>query len=147
MKNLSRLAAAAAWTLLALPAAHAAPAPKEDAAADAAANAPEGTVNRAIAAAIAGNFDKYLAELHPDRKETAEQRSQLQRYEWKRFTAQAAWYVADPAKPVVTVARRQEVSNGKIKLFLKDLKNKDAMPRPIELTLKDNRWLISSNSL
>ena len=107
----------------------------------------QATVIRAIVAGLAGNFDKYLVELLPARCETAEQKSQLQRYEWKRFSGQAAWYVADPSKPTVTVVRKQAISATKIKLFIKDLKNKDAMPRPIELSQKDGKWLISANSL
>ncbi len=108
---------------------------------------PEAVVLRALAAGMAGKFESYLEELHADRKETGEQKSQLQRYEWKRFSGQAAWYVADPAKPTIQVARKQTVTATKIKLFIKDLKNKDAMPRPIELTQKEGRWWISANSL
>ena len=122
------------------PAAPAAPAKAE-------ADAPDAVVLRAISAGITNNFDAYLAELLPDRKDSPEQKSQLQRYEWKRFAGQAAWYVADTAKPAITIAKRQPASDTKIKLFIKDLKNKDAMPRPIELTRKDGRWYISANSL
>ncbi|MBM4343788.1 MAG: hypothetical protein FJ100_10475 [Deltaproteobacteria bacterium] len=144
-------AAALALTLLAAPAwsapapAEAPKAPTAEPAADTA--GPEAVVLRALAAGMAGKFDAYLAELHPDRKETADQKSQLQRYEWKRFSGQAAWYVADPSKPTVQVARKQTLSPSKVKLFIKDLKNKDSMPRPIELTQKDGRWWITANSL
>lgn len=131
------------WANAAPPPPAAAPAPT--AAADA--NAPDAVVLRALKAGIAGNFEAYLAEVLADRKDTAEQKSQLQRYEFKRFAAQAAWYVADPAKPAITVARRQASSETKVKLFVTDLKNKEAMPRPIELTKKDGRWFISANSL
>lgn len=137
------LLAVAAW---AAPAPAEAPKPAEaQAAADTA--GPEAVVLRALAAGVAGKFDAYLAELHLDRKETADQKSQLQRYEWKRFSGQAAWYIADPAKPTIQVARKQMLAPTKIKLFIKDLKNKDSMPRPIELSQKDGRWWISANSL
>ncbi len=137
------LATATAWSAPAP-----AEAPKPPAAEPAADTAgPEAVVLRALAAGMAGKFDAYLAELHNDRKETAEQKSQLQRYEWKRFSGQAAWYIADPQKPTIQVARKQTLTPTKHKLFVKDLKNKDAMPRPIELTQKDGRWWISANSL
>lgn len=104
-------------------------------------------VIRALQAALAGDFDKYLAELPADRKETAEQKSQLQRYEWKRFSTQASWYVADPQKVAPTITQRQQPAALKAKLFLKDIRNKDAMPRPIELSWKDGRWWVTANSL
>ncbi len=140
------LANAAAWANAAPPSAQDKPA-SGDKAATADAAAPDAVVVRAIVAGLANQFEGYLAEVLPDLKETAEQKSQMQRYVWKRFSGQAAWYVADPAKPTMTVARRQAISETKVKLFIKDLKNKDAMPRPIELTKKDGRWFISSNSL
>ena len=127
--------------------ANAAPARPPEAANAAEADAPDPTVLRALQAGLAGSFDKYLAELLPDRCETPEQKSQLQRYEWKRFSTQSAWYVADPKQPTFTVVKRQAQGEGKVKLFIKDLKNKDAMPRPIELVKKAGRWFISSNSL
>lgn len=102
---------------------------------------------RALQAGLDNAFEKYVAELAPDRCETQEQRSQLQRYEFKRFAAQAAWYVADPKKPAPQISQRQTPSDKKLKLFVKDLRNKDAMPRPLELTWKDGRWWITANSL
>ncbi len=102
---------------------------------------------RALQAGLDNSFDKYLAELAPDRCETPEQKSQLQRYEFKRFASQAAWYVADPKKPAPQITQRQSASDKKVKLFVKDLRNKDAMPRPLELTWKDGRWWITANSL
>lgn len=107
----------------------------------------DAVVLRVVTAGLAGDFDKYLEELLPDRRETAEQRSQLKRYEWKRFSGQATWYVADAAKPAVTITQRQPQNSKKIKLFVKDLHNKGAMPRPIELTWLAGRWWISANSL
>ncbi len=114
---------------------------------DAKADTVEALVLRFLQAGMAGSFEKYLAEVHPDRRSTADQKSQLMRYEWKRFAGQAAWYVPDPKNPSFTVERRQNLSETKVKLFLKDYKNTASMPRPIELSKWDGRWYVTSNSL
>lgn len=114
---------------------------------DAKADTVEALVLRFLQAGMAGSFERYLAEVHPDRCSTADQKSQLMRYEWKRFARQAAWYVPDPKNPMFTVERRQNVSETKVKLFLKDHKNTTSMPRPIELSKWDGRWYVTSNSL
>lgn len=107
----------------------------------------EAVVLRLLQAGIEGSFERYLAELHPDRRSNAEQKSQLMRYEWKRFSRQAAWYLPDPKRPSFTIERRQNLSETKVKLFIKDHKNTDAMPRPIELVKWDGRWYVNANSL
>jgi hypothetical protein len=121
------------------------PAPAKEVAPDAA--GADAVVLRALQAGLDNAFDKYLAEVAPDRCESQEQRSQLQRYEFKRFAAQASWYVSDAKKPAPQITQRQPQNDKKIKLFLKDIHNKDAMPRPIELSWKDGRWWITANSL
>jgi hypothetical protein len=114
---------------------------------DAKADTVEALVLRFLQAGMDGSFERYLAEVHPDRRSTAEQKSQLMRYEWKRFSRQASWYVPDPKKPSFTVERRQNLSETKVRLYIKDYKNTDAMPRPIELVKWDGRWVVNSNSL
>jgi len=147
MRILIALVVAAALCTATTAVANAAPPPPAESANAEDTASPDAVVLRALQAGLAGKFEKYLEELPADRKETAEQRSQLQRYEWKRFSGQAAWYVADPQKPSFTVARRQATGDSRVKLFIKDLKNKESMPRPIELTRSAGRWWISANSL
>jgi hypothetical protein len=122
-------------------------APRESAPPAAQADEGEAVLLRALASALANDFEGYLRDVAPERCEQAEQKAQLQRYEFKRFSAQAAWYVADPKKPAVTIVRRDRIHDAKVKLFVQDRVHKDAMPRPIELSRIGGRWYITANSL
>jgi hypothetical protein len=107
----------------------------------------EATVQRLLQAGVDGDFRAYLAEIHPDKKESKDQQSSLQRYEWKRFSVQASWYLL-AAKPLTfQVSRRVQVTPTKHKLFLRDTVHADSMPRPVELTRHQDKWVVSSNSL
>lgn len=130
----------AAWATAAAP-----PSPPPPPAAQA--DETEAVLLRVLAAALANDFDKYLADVAPDRCEQPEQKAQLQRYEFKRFSAQAGWYVADPKKPAVRIVRRDVLSESKVKLFIEDRVHKESMPRPIEFTKIADRWYVSANSL
>lgn len=114
-----------------------------------AAGTPEAVVAAALEAGLAGDFAAYLKLVHPEERATPTQRSDRERYEWKRFAKQAAWYVRQ-AKPMTFVVTRREVDeDGKeARLFIKDLTKKDRMPVPIRMR-KDARqgWGITVSSL
>lgn len=108
----------------------------------------EAVLLRVMQAAVDGKVAAYLAEVHPDRRETGDQRTLLERYEWKRFKTQASWYVVPNKDPItVDVVRRAPQGENRVKLFIKDQKNTQRMPVPIEFTRKDGRWWVTANSL
>ena len=111
-----------------------------------AANSPEATVAEALKAGLAGDFDAYLAAIHPEHKETSDQRKQRENYEWKRFVKQVKWYVTSE-KPIAFVVTRRVPEDKYYKIFVKDHKNKDRMPVPVTLKKDGSGWKIVTNSL
>ena len=111
------------------------------------ANTAEATIAAALKAGMAGDFGAYLETIHPEHKETRDQRNQREKYEWARFVKQAAWYVkaADPITFVV--ARRVQDGDKYLKVFVKDQKNADRMPVPVQLKKDGDGWKITTSSL
>ena len=110
-------------------------------------NTAEGTIAAALEAGLAGDFDAYLETIHPEHKATTEQRSQRQKYEWARFEKQAAWYVVSQKPMTFVIARRQPDGDNYLKVFLKDQKNKERMPVPVQLKKDGAGWKIVTSSL
>jgi len=110
-------------------------------------DSPEATVQRVLQAGLDRDFTAYLREVHPDRAVTDDQRAQLQRYEWTRMTRQAQWYVVQQKPLTFHLGRRQQLSKSKQKLFVRDQAHPESMPRPVELTQREGKWLVTANSL
>jgi len=111
------------------------------------AGTPEHTVSAALKAGISGNFDAYMATVHPDEKSTKSQRDQRKRYEWKRFQKQAKWYIKTKSPLTFVVANRKPDGKKTIRLFVRDQEHKESMPRPVKLKRDGRSWKISANSL
>lgn len=108
---------------------------------------PEATVQRVLQAGLDGDFAAYLREVHPDRAANEDQQGQLRRYEWARLMKQAQWYIVQPKPLTFHIGRRQQISKTKLKLFVRDQAHPESMPRPVELTERGGKWLVSANSL
>jgi len=93
----------------------------------------EKVVAAAIKAALANDFKAWLETLHPSERATPDQRSQLERYTFKRVAKQAAWYVRAGDADSFEVARREDMGAGRVKLFLKDLEHPLRAPVPVAL--------------
>ena len=107
----------------------------------------QATLVAAFEAALAGDLQAYLATLHPESKETEVQRKQLERFEWQRFSRQAAWYLVSKAPVSFEVVRRGDTGPNSTRVFVKDQKNKDRMPVPVRLKRHRTGWKITANSL
>ena len=108
---------------------------------------PEWVIATALKAAVAGDFNAYLTVIHPEHKSTRDQKSQRERYEWKRFKKQHRWYIVkDKPMTFVITQRREEGTNYK-RIFLRDQKNKGRMPVPLRLKKSGDRWYIVTSSL
>lgn len=112
-----------------------------------AAGTPEAAIGDLLRAGLKKNFADYLALLHPEERSTEEQRSQKERYEWKRFSQQAAWYAATREPLTFVIAKREPQGETKLKVFLVDQKNKNRSPVPVMLVRADGRWHVWTNSL
>ena len=109
-------------------------------------NSPEATVRDALAAGLAGDFDAYLETVHPEHKETAEQRRHRKNYEWSRFERQATWYVRT-RRPLSFVVTRRAESGAEVRIFLRDQVNRGRMPVPVRLKKAGDTWKIVTSSL
>ena len=112
-----------------------------------AAGTPEAAIGDLLRAGLKKSFADYLAVVHPDERSTEEQRSQKERYEWKRFSQQAAWYAATLEPLTFVIAKREPQGENKVKVFVVDQKNKGRSPVPVMLVRADGRWLVWTNSL
>ena len=112
-----------------------------------ASDTPEGAVAAALAAGLAGDFNAYLATVHPEHKSTKSQIKQRRKYEWSRFTKQAAWYVSKRTPLTFQVTQRRPEGKSLYRLFIKDQTHKDRMPVPVRLKKSGNAWKIVTNSL
>jgi hypothetical protein len=110
------------------------------------ANSPEATVAEALTAGLAGDFDAYLETVHPEHKETPEQRRQRKKYEWSRFERQATWYVRT-REPLSFVVTRRAESGDYVRVFLRDQRNRARMPVPVRLKKAGDGWKIVTSSL
>lgn len=108
---------------------------------------PEGVVAAALAAGLAGDFNAYLATVHPEHKTTKTQIKQRRKYEWSRFNKQAAWYVSQRTPLTFQVTQRRPEGKTMYRLFIKDQTHKDRMPVPVRLKKSGNAWKIVTNSL
>jgi len=111
------------------------------------AGTPEHTVAAALKAGLSGDFNAYLATVHPDEKSTQSQRDQRKKYEWKRFQKQAKWYITKKSPLTFVVANRRPDGKKAIRLFVRDQEHKESMPRPVKLKRDGRSWKISANSL
>lgn len=113
-----------------------------------AADTPEATVQRALAACMEGSFSAYLATVHTEHKETAPQRAQRQRYEWARFSKQCRWYLVAETPVTFVITRRDPDGQNYYRLFVKDQNNANRMPVPVRLKRESaGGWGIVTNSL
>ncbi len=106
----------------------------------------EATIEAAFKAALKNDFDAYLETIHPEHKETTDQRNQRKAYEWKRFTNQVKWYLVSES-PITYVISRRVPEDKYLKIFVKDQKNKDRMPVPVTLKKDGDGWKIQTSSL
>ncbi|MCC6625473.1 MAG: hypothetical protein IT385_29810 [Deltaproteobacteria bacterium] len=108
----------------------------------------EKVVAAAIKAALANDFNAWLETLHPNERKTPEQKSQLERYTFKRVAKQARWYVRAGDPESFEIARREDMGAGRVKLFLKDLEHPNRAPVPVALeTLPGGAYAIIAISL
>jgi hypothetical protein len=108
---------------------------------------PEGTVAAALKAGLAGDFNAYLATVHPDFKKDRKQVEQRRRYEWKRFSKQASWYVKARTPFTIVVAKHDQESQTLYRIFIRDQTRPDRMPVPVRLKKSGTVWKIVTNSL
>ena len=130
---------ALALSLLTLLAGAAAAAPRSDPA--------EAALAKAFGAALKNDFSAYLAVVHPNEKQNAQQTGQLERYTFGRFVRQAAWYLSGGDPTSFVVDRREELGGGKVKLFIKDVAHPSRASVPVTLEKGAGGFLILSNSL
>lgn len=111
----------------------------------------EGTAEHAIIkafeAAIAGDFEAYLAVVHSEHKETRDQRSQRERYEWKRFKKQHEWYLKSKKPITFVITSVREEGNKQKRIFVKDQTHPKRMPVPVRLKKDGEAWKITVSSL
>lgn len=108
---------------------------------------PEAAVAGALQAALAGDFALYLDVIHPEFKDTDEQKRQRERYEWKRFLPQARWYLVAEKPLTFVVTSRKADGDRFVTLYIKDQKNKERMPVPVSLKKDGEVWKIRTSSL
>ncbi len=113
------------------------------------AGSPEATLMEALRAGVAGNFNAYLATIHPEHKETPRQRKERKKYEWKRFSKQASWYVLKGKTFGFHIVNRRPEGRNRIKIFIKDQRpdHADRMPVPVILKRAGAEWKIVTSSL
>ncbi|MSP92490.1 MAG: hypothetical protein EXR79_11935 [Myxococcales bacterium] len=108
----------------------------------------EAAIQAALEAALAGNFAAYLAQIVPAERDGEEQRKQKERYEWKRFKAQAAWYLTARKPVTFQVVKREMLEDAnQIKIFVKDQVHSERSPVPVQCVNEGGRWWIRTNSL
>ena len=110
---------------------------------------PEAAISTAFAAALANDYSKYLGAIHPEHKQTARQKNERRKYEWKRFQKQCRWYLkSDNPITYAVVSRREEGSkSSRVVLFIRDQKNTNRMPVPVRLKHHSSGWKIVVSSL
>ncbi len=107
----------------------------------------EATLEAAFKAALARDFDAYLATIHADERSTPAQIKSIRRYAFKRFTKQAAWYLKSGDVSSFEITKRQ-VQGNKARVFIKDLAHPARMAVPVRLKKNaDGTWSITANSL
>lgn len=108
----------------------------------------EAAIQAALEAALAGNFAAYLAQIVPSERDGEEQRKQKERYEWKRFKAQAAWYLTARKPVTFQIVKREMLEDAnRVKLFVKDQVHPERSPVPVQCVNEGGRWWIRTNSL
>lgn len=105
------------------------------------------TLGEAFAAALAGDFKRYLALVHPSEKATPEQVGKLERFTFSRFSRQVVWYLKGDKADSFAVERVEELGGGKVKVFLKVLAHPSRPAMPMTLQEEGGAALILANSL
>ncbi|MFT5431992.1 MAG: hypothetical protein ACI9OJ_002690 [Myxococcota bacterium] len=113
----------------------------------AAEGSPEAAIIGVFEAAIAGDFEAYLAQIHVDHRQSAEQRSQREKYEWKRFRKQHEWYLKSKKPVSFVIVRNREEGNEYKRYTLRDLTHPRRMGVPIRLKKGDAGWKVTVSSL
>lgn len=108
----------------------------------------EAVVTAALKAALANDFDAYLATVHPSEKATEQQRQEIARFTFARVVRNAKWYVKGGDPDSFVVDRREDMGGGKVRVFVKDLAHASRAPVPVSLgALPGGGFGILANSL
>ncbi|HRE90205.1 MAG TPA: hypothetical protein PK095_13810 [Myxococcota bacterium] len=105
------------------------------------------TLTEAFGAALAGDFKRYLAVVHPSEKATPEQVGKLERFTFSRFARQVVWYLKGDKADSFVVERVEELGGGKVKVFVKVLAHPSRPAMPMTLQDEGGAALVLSNSL
>lgn len=105
------------------------------------------TLTEAFAAALAGDFKRYLAVVHPSEKATPDQVGKLERFTFARFARQVVWYLKGDKADSFVVERVEELGGGKVKVFVKVLAHPSRPAMPMTLQDEGGAALVLSNSL
>lgn len=105
------------------------------------------TLSEAFAAALAGDFKRYLAVVHPSEKATPDQVGKLERFTFARFARQVVWYLKGDKADSFVVERVEELGGGKVKVFVKVLAHPSRPAMPMTLQEEGGAALILANSL
>lgn len=105
------------------------------------------TLREAFAAALAGDFQRYLALVHPSEKASPAQVEKLERFTFSRFIRQAGWYLKGDDAASFVIERTEELGSGKLKVYLKVLAHPSRPAMPVTLQEGEGGALILSNSL
>ncbi len=105
---------------------------------------PEATLDAALRAGAAGDFQAYLALVHSADKQNQKQRDDIERFAWARFSRQARWYVDASGRFNVD---RRTTEGEDVMLYVHDYFNQGRMPPPLRLRPDQGAWRIAANSL
>ena len=105
---------------------------------------PEATLEAAIRAGVAGDFQAYLALVHSAERQNQKQITDIERFSWARFSKQARWYL--DANGRFAVDRRTNEGED-VMLYVHDHFNAQRMPPPLRLRPDQGAWRIAANSL
>lgn len=107
---------------------------------------PRAALTALLDAGLARDFERYLAVLHPDQRETPSQREHRRRTDWTRFQGHASWYVR-AGKPSSFSILRLESGKDTRKVFLRDFQHRKRMPVPVHLRRHQGGWTVENHSL
>lgn len=105
------------------------------------------TLTEAFGAALAGDFKRYLALVHPSEKATPQQVTNLERFTFGRFARQVVWYLSGDKADTFVVERVEDMGGGKVKVFVKVLAHPSRPAMPMTLQEGPEGALILANSL
>jgi hypothetical protein len=105
---------------------------------------PDELLEFALRAGSAGDFDGYLALVHPNEKSNAAQVTNIREFSWKRFARQATWY-RDPSGRVQIDRRTEEGAD--VMLYVHDFHNAGRLPPPLRVRQEGGVWRIVTSSL